>query len=65
MDGETLLKMDSYMALSITNMKLRDEFHNLQEFSSYYNMNIEDLINKFSSVNYVYDVKLNQFISSF
>lgn len=65
MDGETLLKMDSYMALSIINMKLRDEFHNLEDFSSYYNIKIEDLTTKFRNIDYVYDVNLNQFISNY
>jgi len=65
MDGETLLKMDSYMALSIINMKLRDEFHNLEDFTSYYNIKTEDLISKFHKIDYVYEVRLNQFISNY
>jgi len=61
MDREAFEKMDAYMTLSIINMKLRDEFSTLEDFSSYYNIDKEDVLNKFKNIGYCYDVNLNQF----
>ncbi|EQB89389.1 hypothetical protein M918_20450 [Clostridium sp. BL8] len=46
MDKDSLLNMDSYMSLSIVNMKLRDEFSSLEDLASYYNIEIEVLEKK-------------------
>jgi len=61
MDRDSLLNMDSYMALSIVNMKLRDEFSSLQDFASYYSIEIEVLEKKFRAIGYFYDNKTNSF----
>ncbi|MPN28495.1 hypothetical protein SDC9_175937 [bioreactor metagenome] len=61
MDRDSLLNMDSYMALSIVNMKLRDEFSSLQDFASYYSIEIEVLEKKFGAIGYFYDNKTNSF----
>jgi len=62
MDREEMLKMDSYMLLSIVNMKLRDEFHSLSSFCENYEIKEEEIINKLSTIGYVYNVDNNQFI---
>ncbi len=61
MDGEAFLKMDPYMAFSIINMKLRDEFSDLQDFCSYYNLEKEEVLSKFNNIGYYYEVSSNQF----
>lgn len=63
MDKDTLLKMDSYMALSIVNMKLRDEFSSLKDFALYYNIEIKEIQHKLSEIGYEYDCRTNRFIS--
>ncbi|SKA78668.1 protein of unknown function [Clostridium sp. USBA 49] len=62
MDREEMLKMDSYMLLSIVNMKLRDEFYSLSSFCENYGIKEEEIINKLSTIGYVYNVDNNQFI---
>lgn len=57
-----MLKMDSYMLLSIVNMKLRDKFHSLSYLCEDYGIKEEELINKLSTIGYVYNVDNNQFI---
>ncbi|MBP2021979.1 hypothetical protein J2Z44_001780 [Clostridium punense] len=61
MDKDSLLNMDSYMSLSIVNMKLRDEFSSLEDLASYYNIEIEVLEKKFRDIGYSYDNKTNSF----
>jgi len=63
MNKEQLIKMDPYMLLSIINMKLRNEFNNLEDFC--YDINIENefIIEKLEEIGYKYDKELNQFVS--
>ncbi|MEG0772762.1 DUF4250 domain-containing protein [Clostridium sp.] len=63
MDKDILLNMDPYMALSIINMKLRDEFNSLEDFSSYYNMKREDIEEKLKVIEYHYDIVSNSFVA--
>ncbi|WP_291576450.1 DUF4250 domain-containing protein [Clostridium sp. UBA4548] len=63
MDRDTLLKMDSYMALSIVNMKLRDEFSSLEDFALYCNIETKEIQHKLSEIGYEYDCITNRFIS--
>jgi hypothetical protein len=50
MDRETLMNMDPYMALSIVNMKLRDEFSSLEDFLASYNIEKEKLEGKMKEI---------------
>ena len=57
------IKMDSYMALSIINMKLRDEFSTLEDYCSYMDLELDKVNEKFSQIGYKYDEKSNQFVA--
>lgn len=61
MDKEQLLKMDSFMLLSIINMKLRDEFDSLNSLCEDYEISSFELENKLSSIGYKYNENTNQF----
>lgn len=61
MDSERLLSMDSYMLLSVLNMKLRDEFISLKDLCSSYEINPEEVIDKLRLIGYEYDKTSNQF----
>ncbi|ERI92524.1 hypothetical protein HMPREF1982_02298 [Clostridiales bacterium oral taxon 876 str. F0540] len=61
MDKEQLLKMDSFMLLSIINMKLRDEFDSLNSLCEDYEMLGSELENKLSVIGYKYNENTNQF----
>lgn len=61
MDGEQLLKMDTYMLLSIINMKLRDEFSSLDYLCEDYNIDQKELSFKLSGIGYIYNKQINQF----
>ncbi|MGY0374207.1 DUF4250 domain-containing protein [Clostridium sp. JNZ J1-5] len=63
MDREQILNMDSYILLSLINMKLRDEFPNIKDFCSEFNISEEDLNNKLRSIRYIYNEKNNQYVS--
>ncbi|MCI6276361.1 MAG: DUF4250 domain-containing protein [Clostridium sp.] len=62
MEKEEFMKMDSYMALSIVNMKLRDEFSTLEDYCSYMDLDLSDVNEKFSQIGYKYDENTNQFV---
>lgn len=62
MDREHILKMDSYMLLSIINMKLRDEFDSLYSLCDDYGVEEEEIKEKLKTIGYVYNVDNNQFI---
>lgn len=55
-----LLKMDKNMFLSIVNMKLRDEFQNLEDMCLYYDIEVDELNLKLESLSLKYDEVLNQ-----
>lgn len=63
MEKEEFMKMDSYMALSIVNMKLRDEFSTLEDYCSYMDLDLSDVNEKFSQIGYKYDENTNQFVA--
>ncbi len=62
MDKDSLMKMDPYMLISILNMKLRDEFNNLEDLLKTYDLQGKDLLEKLLKVGYVYSKDNNQFI---
>ena len=63
MEKNDFIKMDSYMALSIINMKLRDEFSTLEDYCSYMDLELDKVNEKFSQIGYKYDEKSTQFVA--
>lgn len=61
MDIQDFNKMDSFIALSFINTKLRDEYGSLEYLCSSLNLNKEQVIAKFETIDYKYDRKNNQF----
>lgn len=61
MDTQDFNKMDSFIALSFINTKLRDEYNSLENLCSSLNLNQEQVIAKFETIDYKYDRNYNQF----
>lgn len=61
MDTQDFNKMDSFIALSFINTKLRDEYNSLENLCSSLNLNKEQVIAKFETIDYKYDRSHNQF----
>ncbi len=55
-------KTDVNILLSIINMKLRDEFSDLDDLSAYYDIKREELEKRLESYGYEYSVSNKQFI---
>lgn len=55
-------KTDINILLSIINMKLRDEFRDLDDLVHYYDINKDKLLKKMDQENYKYAEENNQFI---
>ncbi len=55
-----LLKMDKNMFLSIVNMKLRDEFGDIEDLCSFYEIKKEELFEKLKEFNLYYEREINQ-----
>lgn len=53
---------DPIMLLSFINTKLRDEYPDLATLCDDLELNQEELINKLSSIDYVYQKELNRFV---
>jgi len=56
-----MLPEDPFMLLSVINMKLRDEFSNLDDLCERMDVSKEEIVNKLSGVGYKYDSSQNQF----
>lgn len=56
------LPKDPVMLLSFVNTQLRDNYADIEEFCCDYRVDINDLTGKLRNIDYVYDVKTNQFI---
>lgn len=56
------LPNDPVMLLSVINMKLRDQYTDLDALCEGMNVEKEFLINKFSTIDYSYDEECNQFV---
>ena len=54
------LKLDKNMFISMVNMKLRDEFSNIDDLCSYYDILIEDFNSKLDEFNLKYYADTNQ-----
>ena len=55
-----LLKMDKNMFLSIVNMKLRDEFGEIEDLCSFYGVKKEEVFEKLKEFNLYYEREINQ-----
>jgi hypothetical protein len=62
MDNEKAMSMDPYILLSWINTKLRDERPNLESLCYDYGLNMNQTIEKLSSIGYNYNKDNNQFI---
>ena len=58
-----MLPNDNYMLLSFINMKLRDFYDSLDDLCFDLDENIDDIVSRLDSIDYVYDEKPNQFIT--
>ncbi len=56
------IPQDPTILLSYINTQLRDHYSNLEKLGDDLNIDIEELKNKLSSIDYVYDKELNKFI---
>ena len=63
MQAEKLLRMDSYIALSWMNTKLRNDFATLDALCEDINVDFHQLIEKMAKVDYAYNYEANQWIS--
>ncbi len=56
------LPKDPVMLLSVVNTKLRDYYSGLEEFAAAEGVTVEEIENKLSTINYVYNESRNQFV---
>lgn len=56
------LPKDPVMLVSVVNTKLRDFYGSLDELCDDMQLDRDELVGKFKSVDYVYDKKRNQFV---
>ncbi|WP_434137144.1 DUF4250 domain-containing protein [Photobacterium leiognathi] len=61
MDLAKFESMDPIMLMSIVNMKIRDEFQNLDELVKYYDIDCQKLIDKLASAGFEYLPEAKQF----
>lgn len=61
MDGETLLKMDSNMLVSIINLKLRDYYSTLEILCDDMDVSRVELESKLNKAGFEYKSDINQF----
>ncbi|MBM7871236.1 hypothetical protein JOC70_002734 [Clostridium pascui] len=62
LDKDKLLNMDSYILYSVINMKLRDEFLNLDDLCKTYDIKESEIKHKLESIGFHYNETTNQFI---
>ena len=58
-----MLPNDNYMFLSYINMKLRDFYDSLDSLCDDLDISIDDIKSRLDSIDYIYDEKINQFIT--
>lgn len=63
MDLSNFKEMDSFILLSIINLKLRDYYSSLEILGEDLNINITELQEKLKECGYVYNKDNNQFIA--
>lgn len=54
--------MEPNLLLSIINMKLRNDFRDLDDLGRYYDIDIEQLCQKLADIGYRYQIQTRQFI---
>lgn len=57
-----MLPKDPMILLSFVNTQLRDNYDNLEEFCSVYEVSKENLIETLKNIDYEYDKTQNQFV---
>lgn len=57
-----MLPKDPMILLSFVNTQLRDNYNNLEEFCSVYEISKEELTETLKNIDYEYDKAQNQFI---
>lgn len=62
MDLKNFKTMDNVILYGIVNMKLRDEFDNLDELVAFYDISKDELIEKLHSGGYKFDPEHNHFM---
>lgn len=62
LDKEKILVMDSYILLSVINMKLRDEFSSLDDLCKTYDIEESQMRDKLKSIGFHYNEATNQFL---
>lgn len=55
------LPLDDFMALSVINTKLRDQYPSLEEFCSDNMLSAEDICARMAKIGYFYDAAKNAF----
>ena len=53
---------DPNILLSYVNTELRDNYDDLVDFCVSHSVDINDIVGRLRSINYVYDANLNQFV---
>ncbi|MBD5135196.1 MAG: DUF4250 domain-containing protein [Lachnospiraceae bacterium] len=54
---------DPNILLSYVNTELRDNYDDLVDFCVSHSVDINDIVGRLRSINYVYDANLNQFVN--
>lgn len=54
---------DPNILLSYVNTELRDNYDDLVDFCVSHSVDINDIVGRLRSINYVYDAVLNQFVN--
>lgn len=62
MNLDNFIAMDSFIALSLINTKLRNNYSNLEDLCNDLKLDKEQVTKKFENIDYRYDFKTNQFI---
>lgn len=62
MDKDSIINMDSNILLSLINTKLRDEFKNLKDLISTYDLDEKVIVEKLMNIGYKYNESKNQFL---
>lgn len=56
-----MIPQDPAMLLSYINMKLRDQYHSLDDLCDDLDISKQEIVEKLKTINYIYDIEKNQF----
>ncbi|CDI48107.1 DUF4250 domain-containing protein [Clostridium tetani] len=62
MDKDSIINMDPNILLSLINTKLRDEFEDLKDLISTYDLDGKVIVEKLMNIGYKYNESKNQFL---